>query len=127
MQNSFINGFFLGFSLILAIATCIGRGALGLEIVILGFLIFGADLPDDEFETDLPDFKGPLMDTRFAAFSSGLGEAGLFFPPILPVNFPPPDTPRLAAVGSEGRLALLPPPFIFSENIFLHVTKNTCG
>ena len=114
-------------SLIDAIATCIGTGALGSigAVIFVGdFTIFLVPIllavfPEAELEMDLDaDFDGPFIDTLFDGRSSGTGEAGLFFPP----DFPMAVAGLFAEVGSEGRFGALPP-LIFSANNFLRVHK----
>jgi len=128
-----------------AIATCIGIGTLGsiraifgvggaLEIFLLDFAGLGADFAEDVLDTDFDAVvrDGPLMETRFAAFSSGAGDAGLFFPAIFPAIlpaifppaiFPPTAVALFADIGSDGLFATTPP-LIFSAKSFLRQTKQ---
>lgn len=108
-------------SLIDAIATCIGTGALGSTGAVIfegGLTIFFVPIfllavfPEAELVMD--GFDGPLIETLFDGLSSGAGEAGLFFV----TNFP--RAVLFADVGSEGRFEALPP-LIFSANNFLCV------
>ncbi len=89
------------------------------------FLELGTDFPHEELDTDFDAaFDRPLMETRFVGGSSGIGEAGLFLPPIFPVGGGGATTAiLLAEVGSEGRFEALPP-LIFSANNFLRVQQN---